>query len=108
MFSYFITFDDEFNMKEYDVAQPGLIISIKLSRWHYSVKCLFKSVFRKWSAQVMKNFLPTILIVLCSYSSLYFPVISIDARGTLALLRSLAYISFLPSWRSNSSPNGAT
>ena len=34
MFSYFITFDDEFNMKEYDVAQPGLIISIKLSRWH--------------------------------------------------------------------------
>ena len=38
MFSYFITFDDEFNMKEYDVAQPGLIISIKLSRWHYSAK----------------------------------------------------------------------
>ena len=49
-----------------------------------------KSVFRKWSAQVMKNLIPTFLVVLCSYSSLYFPVISIDARGTLALLRSLA------------------
>ena len=32
MFSYYISFDDEFNMKEYDVAQPGLIISIQLSR----------------------------------------------------------------------------
>ena len=38
----------------------------------------------------MKNLIPTFLVVLCSYSSLYFPVISIDARGTLALLRSLA------------------
>ena len=45
----------------------------------------------------MKNLLPAFLIVLCSYSSLYFPVISIDARGTLALLRSLACICFLPS-----------
>ena len=32
MFSYHISFDDEFNMKEYDVDQPGLIISIKLTR----------------------------------------------------------------------------
>ena len=49
---------------------------------------------------MMKNLLPTFLIVLCSYSSLYFPVISIDARGTLALLRSLVHIcllSFSPS-----------
>ena len=35
----------------------------------------------------MKNLLPTLLVVLCSYSSLYFPVISLDARGHLALLR---------------------
>ena len=37
----------------------------------------------------MKNLLPTLLVVLCSYSSLYFPVISLDARGHLALLRFL-------------------
>merc|ERR1712105_293784 len=72
MFSYHISFDDEFNMKEYDVDQPGLIISIKLTR--------------KKSGQLLKNFLPTFLTVLSSYCSLYFPVISIDARGTLALL----------------------
>ena len=52
--------------------------------------------FRKKSGQLLKNFLPTFLTVLSSYCSLYFPVISIDARGTLALLRSfLASVSSL-------------
>jgi len=67
-----IEYDDDFNMQEYNNIQPGLKIRIKLTR--------------KWSGQLMKNLLPTLLVVLCSYSSLYFPVISLDARGTLALL----------------------
>ena len=49
----------------------------------------YTPLVRKWSGQLMKNLLPTLLVVLCSYSSLYFPVISLDARGTLALLRFL-------------------
>ena len=47
----------------------------------------YTPLVRKWSGQLMKNLLPTLLVVLCSYSSLYFPVISLDARGHLALLR---------------------
>ena len=47
----------------------------------------YTPLVRKWSGQFMKNLLPTLLVVLCSYSSLYFPVISLDARGHLALLR---------------------
>ena len=88
MFKYQITFDDNFNMKEYDVDQPGLVISIKLTRWHTQVKSVLTVLLRKWSGQVLKNFLPTFLVVLTSYSSLYFPVVSIDARGTLALRHS--------------------
>ena len=86
MFKYQITFDDNFNMKEYDVDQPGLVISIKLTRWHTQVKSLLTVLFRKWSGQVLKNFLPTFQVVLTSYSSLYFLAVSIDARGTFTLL----------------------
>ena len=49
MFKYQITFDDNFNMKEYDVDQPGLVISIKLTRWHTQVKSVLTVLFRKWS-----------------------------------------------------------
>ena len=82
----------DFNIKEYD--QPGLVISIKLTRWHNSskVKC---SLPRKKSGQVLKNFLPAFLVVLTSYSSLYFLAVSIDARGTFTLL---ATSPSFPTW----------
>ena len=71
-FQYEVTYDDDFDMMEYDEVQPGLLF-----QFHFT---------RRLTSHVMQEFLPSFLLMMTAYGSLYLPPISINARGSTALI----------------------
>ena len=71
-FQYEVTYDDDFDMMEYDEVQPGLLF-----QFHFT---------RRLTSHMMQEFLPSFLLMMTAYGSLYLPPISINARGSTALI----------------------
>ena len=71
-FQHKIIYDDDFDMREYDEPQPGLLVQFQLRR--------------RLTSHFMQGYLPSFLLVMTAYGSLYLPPISINARGSTALI----------------------
>ena len=99
-FSITYSFDDDYDMKEYEEDQPGLIFKIHLER--------------KLTSHIMQEVIPSFLLVITAYGSLFLPPVSLNARGSMALITLLniftlnegirktipkvAYITYLDIW----------